>query len=397
MEDARDVDADGETEAVLAMLLTTGVGRVKMRAAVEVFGSAAAAVAAPDWSRVPGVGPKAVGEIAAGLAATQKSGAVGRELAAAERMGAEAVLLDDLPLALQRTPDPPPLLFVRGRFEAADALSVGIVGSRNCSAYGGEQAARFAAHAADAGMTVVSGGARGIDAAAHRAVLRRQELGGRGRTVVVLGSGLACAYPAEHRSMFEEVVERGGVVCSELPVNAPPAKQHFPARNRIISGLSLGVLVVEAAERSGASITARMASDDHGRIVMAVPGRVDTPHAAGCHRMIREGATLVTRPPEMLDALGDAGRLLQEELEARGETGPEEPEAAAQPIAIATLSVAQKKLVAALPSRGGVGVDALAAATGLAAASLFGELTVLELRGVVTKSPAGFRLRGSAD
>ena len=386
-------DTDAEIRAVLAALLTTGValGRTRLRAAVEAFGSAAAAVAAPDWSRVLGVGERHAIAVPRALAATLASGAVERQLDAAERLGAEVVLLADLPLALQRTPDPPPLLFVRGRFVAEDALSVGVVGSRACSAYGGGQAARFAAHAADAGMTVVSGGAYGIDAAAHRAVLRRVELGGRGRTVAVLGSGLGKPYPAAHRSMFEEIVDRGGVVCSELPIDAPPSKQTFPARNRIISGLSLGVLVVEAAERSGASITARLAAEDHGRVVMAVPGRVDTPHAAGCHRMIREGATLVTRPPEMLDALGDAGRLLQEELEARG-AAPAEP-AAPEPIAVATLSPVQKKLVAALPASGGAGVDELAEATGLAAASLFGELTVLELRGVVEKSPAGFRRR----
>ena len=394
MDDPGDVEPDTAAEvlAVLTVLLTPGVGRVKLRAAVDTFGSAAAAVASPDWSRVAGVGERIAAGIARGLAATRAAGGAEAELAAAEALGAEAVLLRDLPWALQRTPDPPPLLFVRGRFVVEDALSVGVVGSRACSAYGREQAARFAAHAADAGMTVVSGGARGIDGEAHRAVLRRLELGGRGRTVAVLGSGLGKPYPAEHAAMFDEIVDRGGVVCSELPVNTPPSKLSFPARNRIISGLSLGILVVEAAERSGASITARLASDEHGRIVMAIPGRINERSSAGCHRMIREGATLVSTPPEMLDALGEAGQRLQEELEARGEAVPGVADAA-EPIAVATLSAVQKQIVAALPKRGGAGVDALAAATGLAAASLFGELTVLELRGVIEKSPAGFRQR----
>ncbi|BAM02938.1 DNA-processing protein DprA [Phycisphaera mikurensis] len=395
MDDPGDARPDKAAEvlAVLTLLLTPGLGRVKLRAGLGHFGSAAAAAASADWSRVPGVGERAAGNLGRALAATRAAGRAEAELAAAAAVGAEAVLLEDLPFALQRTPDAPPLLFVRGRFVVEDALAVGVVGSRACSAYGREQAARFAAHAADAGMTVVSGGARGIDGEAHRAVLRRLELGGRGRTVAVLGSGLGKPYPAEHAGMFEEIVDRGGVVCSELPVGTPPSKQSFPARNRIISGLSLGILVVEAADRSGASITARLASDEHGRVVMAIPGRLSDPSSAGCHRMIREGATLVSSPPEMLDALGEAGQRLQEELEARGDLAPD-ASADAEPIAVASLTELQKRVVAALPERGGAGVDALAAATGLPAASLFGELTVLELRGVITKSSAGFRQRG---
>ncbi len=201
MVDPGDVELDTAAEvlAVLTVLLTPGVGRVKLRAAVEAFGSVAAAVASPDWSRVAGIGERSAGEVVRGLAATRRAGKAEAELDAAEALGAEAVLLADLPLALQRTPDPPPLLFVRGRFVVEDALSVGVVGSRACSAYGREQAARFAAHAADAGMTVVSGGARGIDAEAHRAVLRRVELGGRGRTVAVLGLGPGQALPGGAR------------------------------------------------------------------------------------------------------------------------------------------------------------------------------------------------------
>src|SRR5262249_38618585 len=156
-----------------------------------------------------------------------------------------------------------------------------------------------AALLAGAGITVVSGGARGIDSAAHRGAMSHAQ----GRTIAVLGSGVDVPYPPENAKLFQEIAQRGAVI-SEYPLGTPPLKDNFPRRNRIISGLSRGVLVVEADERSGALITARLACDDHGRPVFALPGRVDNKMSAGPHRLIRDGATLVRSLEDIIEGLG---------------------------------------------------------------------------------------------
>jgi DNA processing protein len=214
------------------------------------------------------------------------------------------------PRLLRHIPDPPQLLWVRGELREDDALALAMVGSRRCTHYGREQADRFAADAASADLCVVSGGAPGIDAAAHRAALR---LGGR--TLAVIGSGLSTPYPKEHHELFDQIADptaARGAVLSDLPMTAPTQPENFPRRNRIISGLSLGVLVVEAAARSGALITARLCVEEHGRELMAIPGRIDSKASEGCHRMIRQGwATLVTGGADVLDALDESGQILK--------------------------------------------------------------------------------------
>lgn len=211
------------------------------------------------------------------------------------------------PPLLRGMSDPPSLLRMRGRAACLDAApTIAIVGSRRASAVGIDLAARFATTLTENGITVCSGGARGIDAAAHRAVLRAG-----GRTVVVLGSGLARLYPPEHESLFSEVVDAGGLLVTEYRCDAGPRPARFPRRNRIIAGLSIGVVVIEAGLRSGAMITARLAADDYGRDVMVVPGRVDTGASAGCHRAIREGwAALVDHPDQVVERLADQQGLL---------------------------------------------------------------------------------------
>jgi DNA processing protein len=231
------------------------------------------------------------------------------DLRRVRRQGGEVIDIfeESYPRLLRGMSDPPTLLRARGRTSCLEgAPMIAIVGSRRASAVGVDLAARFATTLVENGVTVCSGGARGIDAAAHRAVLRAG-----GRTVVVLGSGLARPYPPEHESLFSEVVDAGGLLMTEYRCDAGPRPARFPRRNRIIAGLSIGVVIIEAGLRSGAMITARLAADDYGRDVMAVPGRADSGASAGCHRAVREGwAALVDDPRQVVERLAEQWGLL---------------------------------------------------------------------------------------
>jgi DNA processing protein len=198
---------------------------------------------------------------------------------------------------LREIHDPPGVLFVRGDLLPDDALSVAIVGTRHASHYGLRQAERLARGLAGAGFTIVSGLARGIDAAAHRGAIAAG-----GRTVAVLASGVLNVYPPEHDELAEQI-ERTGALLSEAPPRSAPHSGTFPQRNRLITGMSLGVVVVEAALRSGALISAEHAMEQ-GREVFAVPGRADSTTSRGCHRLIREGAKLVESVDDVLEELG---------------------------------------------------------------------------------------------
>ena len=198
------------------------------------------------------------------------------------------------PHALRFIFDPPAELYVRGTIEPADVEAIAIVGSRDASAYGLATAERLARELAGLGITVISGLAIGIDAAAHRGALA-----GGGRTIAVLGSGVDRIYPQRHRRLAAEVAESGAVV-SEFPLGTPPRGYHFPLRNRIVSGLSLGVVVVEATDKSGSLITARLALEQ-GRAVLAVPGEVGVDRTRGVHRLIRRGATLVETGADIVE------------------------------------------------------------------------------------------------
>ncbi len=212
--------------------------------------------------------------------------------------GISIVSLVDLnyPKLLAATYDAPIILYVRGTLVAEDEAALAIVGTRYPSAYGRNVASRFAQELAARGVTIVSGMARGIDAEAHRGALL-----GRGRTIAVLGSGIDVIYPKEHRELYEEISSHGAVL-SEFVLGIPPLAFNFPKRNRIISGLAHGVLVVEASVRSGSLITARQALDE-GRDVYAIPGQIDSVNAGGSNQLIQEGAKLVTSPDEILSEL----------------------------------------------------------------------------------------------
>ncbi|MBL8962452.1 MAG: DNA-processing protein DprA [Phycisphaeraceae bacterium] len=391
---------DQTTRDLLRLTLAEGIGPVLLDRLLAAFSSPGAVLeaSADQLGRVKGIGPTRSRAIAS--AVLDSARLVDRELEAIERAGVHLVAMGSqgYPAALSQIHDPPPLLYVMGRLDPdrEDRFPVAIVGSRDCTHYGLEQAGRFASELSRAGLTVVSGGARGIDTAAHRGAL-----GAGGRTVAVLGCGLGHLYPPENEGLFQRIVgEDRGAVVGELPMLTPPRSENFPARNRIISGLSLGVLVVEAGHRSGSLITARLAGEDHGREVMAIPGRIDSPSSRGSNDLIRsDGAALITEPADVLDILKGAGRRVHEEgevslwkgadpaLAALNEGGIDVAEASAEP----GLSVNQRALLAAI---GGVGdaasIEQIASRTELAIHELRAELTGLELRRSVRRSAGKF-------
>ncbi|MBB6430487.1 DNA-processing protein DprA [Algisphaera agarilytica] len=377
---------DHESCALLALMLTPGLGQTLIGRCVEAFGSAEAVlgVSGQQLGGVKGISPKRSGELKRKLDEVLQSGAVERELEAVRAAGVSLVHRESeaYPRLLKLIPDPPLLLWVRGELREDDALALGIVGSRRCSHYGREQADRFAAQCASAGLCIVSGGAYGIDIAAHRAAMRV-----KGRTIAVIGSGLGVPYPKDHVPVFDEIVDEGlGAVVSEFPMGVGPKPENFPRRNRIISGMAMGVLVVEAAKRSGALITARLCVEDHCRECMALPGRVDAPGSAGCHKIIREGwATLVTSAADVLDQLGDAGQLLKAGLDKREQKAKPQAASEDQPGSLfdVTLTEPQKKLVEALSE--GRSLDELVAWMGGEVGPVQADLTMLEIRGVIQR------------
>lgn len=293
------------------------------------------------------------------LVAARRAGLPHRILEAAERAGARVLVYPDeeYPPLLREIASPPLALFVKGTIEPADSRAVALVGTRQASSYGVQVARTFATEFAQAGVTVVSGLARGIDRAAHEAAL---DAGGR--TVAVLGTGIDVVYPAGHRFLAQRIAEQGALVTEFLP-GTPPHAGNFPIRNRIISGLSLGVIVVEAPERSGALITANFALDQN-RTVYAVPGPIFSSGAAGIVRLLREGAIPVGSAQDVLADL---------QLEARQlplATPPVVPEHA-RPV-FAALGTEPKH------------IDELAAEVGMGIAQLSALLLELQLEGLVT-------------
>jgi DNA processing protein len=283
--------------AEVLLSLVPGVGPRIRKTLLAHFGSAEAVLAAApsELREAPGIGAK----LSRAISAARREIDVAAELALCRERNVSVIVESDegYPSRLKEIPDPPGVLFVRGNIVPADGLAVAIVGTRHATHYGLAQTERLASGLARAGYTIISGLARGIDAAAHRGALKAG-----GRTLAVLGSGVLNVYPPEHMELAAEICLHGAVI-SENPPLAPPLAGAFPQRNRIVTGLSLGVLVVEAADRSGALISARHATEQ-GREVFAVPGRIDSRMSRGCHKLIRDGAKLVESVDDILEELG---------------------------------------------------------------------------------------------
>ncbi len=284
-------------EAAVVLNMLPGMGPVRLRALINHFGSTQKVLQSSisQLLQVSGIGA----EVANSIARWAEYADLQAELAQAAKLGVDILSWDSpaYPARLLELHDPPIVLYCQGKLTAADRHAVSIVGTRKPSHYGQECAKKLSYQLAYAGLTVVSGLARGVDTLAHTAALAA-----KGRTVAVIGSGLAELYPAENQALSERIASEHGAVLSEFPLRTKPDKQTFPMRNRIIAGLSEALLVVECGQNSGALITANQALEQ-GRSIFAVPGPIDRPSAVGCNRLIQQGAKLAMVANDLLDEL----------------------------------------------------------------------------------------------
>ena len=341
------------------------LGTQRFNALLERFGTAQAVWDAPP-EEVEAILGKAQNRL---LQDARADDSLDRLLAALEKCAAVAVTREDIeyPALLREIPDAPPLLYVRGRTELNDLRAVAIVGSRNCSAYGSRMARRLGRELGETGVTIVSGFARGIDSFAHRGAI---DAGGR--TVAVFGSGVDVVYPPENLELVDELLEAGGSILSANPPGTSPTPRVFPARNRIISGMSEGTVVVEASQRSGAMLTADFARAQ-GRELFAVPGQADAVLSAGTNSLIRSGARLVTCARDIAADLG----WHRPEL-----SSPAAPRAAK----ILPLQPDEQRVYDQLAG-GALDADALVEATGLPVDRVNSLLTTMEIQGIIKQIP----------
>jgi DNA processing protein len=341
----------------LGFNLVRGIGPVRLRALLDAFGDVRSAWHAPEGAlREVGLDRRSLNN----LLSARHQVDLEQLVAKVEGSGAQVLTWDSpsYPSLLAQIPDPPPVLFVRGEITASDEWGVAVVGTRKATTYGREVARRLAGELARNGVTVISGMARGIDGVSHRAAL---EAGGR--TIAVLGCGVDVVYPSEHRRLAAQIAENGALV-SDYPLGTQPEASNFPPRNRIISGLSLGVVVVEAGVTSGALITADFAADQ-GREVFAVPGSILTSTSVGCNRLLREGAGVVTEARDVLESL-HLDQLAEKQV-------------AREVLPANATEAALFEVLSPEPSH----VDDLARVTGLPVETVSSALVMMELKGMV--------------
>lgn len=348
--------------------MVPGIGPAKFKRLVDTYGSAEAAWRADARSLgMAGLDVKAAAQLVALRARLDPEA----ELLRLERLGIRALTLEDeaYPAPLREIADPPPVLYLQGELTPADQWSVAVVGTRRATVYGRQVVERLVGELARAGVTIVSGLARGIDAVAHRTAL---EAGGR--TVAVLGNGVDQVYPPEHARLAAQIRTQGALV-SEFPPGVPPDAANFPRRNRIISGLTVGTLVVEAGQSSGALITADFAAEQ-GRDVYAVPGSIFSPASQGTHQLLRDGAKLIV---EARDILEELNLTIVAQQQAAREALP---------------ASATEALLMGLLGAEPLHIDELGRAAGLAMNELASTLTMMELKGMVRQVGGMSYIRG---
>ena len=358
----------------IALSFVTGVGSRTAAVLIDRFGSPSAVFGASS-SALESAGLKR--DTTAVIKSTEMREKAGREIDDLVRLGGEALTLTDerYPALLRETYDPPIVIYCLGNMAAAFSQpAVAIVGSRRCSTYGRNVAEKLSRELAERGVTVVSGLARGIDSAAHRGALD-----GRGLTVGVMGTGLDAVYPKENRKLAERIVEKGALI-TEFPLATPPVSQNFPFRNRVISGVSLGVMIVEGAERSGSLITARLAYEQ-GRDVFAVPGNITSAKSFGPNYLIKDGAKLVQTWCDVVEELPAdmKSAILSAE---RGESRIKQ-------IVLdeVALSESERRVLKMLSTDDAVHIDHLISRSGLSRGELMGALLQLEMTDRIRQLP----------
>jgi DNA processing protein len=358
----------------------TGLGAITAKRMAERFGSLAAAFDASesDLRAVTGIGPDKAQQFWSDLRQVRADD----ELARAAKKGVRLVTWEDpgYPTLLKQIADPPLVLYVAGAIEALDRLAVAIIGTRRPTIYGRDCARRFGYQLAGAGYMVASGLALGIDAEAHTGAVQA-----KGVSVAVLGGALDCLFPKENAGLARSMIDCGGAVVSEYPFGRQPDRQTFPMRNRIVSGLSKGVLVVEAPLNSGTMITVNQALDQN-RSVMAVPGRIDSPASQGCHRLLREGARLVTCADDVIEELQDLMAGMRQASEARPVELARPAPAERPPEPVLT---PEERAVLAQLGVDGVPVDEVVRASGLDAGKVNALLVGLQIKRYVRVLPGG--------
>jgi DNA processing protein len=369
-------------EAYIALNMVNGIGPIRVRALLDRFNEPEAILSASKGNlmQVEGVGE----EVARSVISWREQVDLDAELQRIEKAAVHVVTRDDpeYPKNLREVYDPPVILYVKGTLSERDALAIAVVGSRRTTLYGQDMARKLAFQLARVGVTVVSGLARGIDTAAHNGALQA-----KGRTVAVIGCGIDIMYPAENQKLADEIVEKGGAVVTEFPFGVKPDKQNFPMRNRIISGWSLGTVVVEANLKSGALITANQAGEQ-GRQVFAVPGRADSILSRGTNKLIKDGAKLTE---DVEDILGEFEYLLPKMAteQAEGAAGGEGTKPALK------LNDMEEKVMAQL-GREETAIDEIIRASGLTTACVSATLLSLEMKRLVRQLPGKQYVRNSA-